>query len=120
MNEGKQEAEGCTSTRALHPSKGQACIPLLCLRFQGNKTGGNSGKNHILNGLRKLTRGQRCREVRWVCAIGGAGVSGSWTDPIWAVKNFWGFMALPEELGKGTGRGNDGKMEMNSQVHPFF
>lgn len=42
----------------------------------------------------------------------GEGVSGSWTDPICAVKTFGVFMALPEELGKGTGRGKDGKMEL--------
>lgn len=39
-------------------------------------------------------------------------MSGSWTDPICAVETFWGFLAFPEELGKGTGRGNDGKMEL--------
>lgn len=39
-------------------------------------------------------------------------MSGSWTDPISAVKTFRGVHGLPEELGKGTGRGNDGKMEL--------
>lgn len=87
--------------------------PVPVLLKEQRKTGSSSGKCHIFNERGKADSWPERQRGQMGLCNRGERVSGSRTDPICAVRNFWGVHGIARGAGKRhRERGKDGEMEL--------